>query len=89
MKPASVDIPTAFGQVLRQLRTRAALSQEALALDCGLDRTYISLLERGLRQPTLGTLFVLSERLGTRPSRMVSAVEAAVGGPASVTSGRR
>lgn len=41
-----------FGVVLTELRKRKKLSQEQLATDCGLDRTYISLLERGMRQPT-------------------------------------
>ena len=65
----------AFGQVLRRYRTKAGFSQEQLALDCGLDRTFISLLERGLRQPTLGTLFALAQSLQLRPSRLIAAVE--------------
>jgi transcriptional regulator with XRE-family HTH domain len=42
-----------FGQVLRELREKENISQEKLAEYCELDRTYISLLERGLRQPTI------------------------------------
>ncbi len=59
------DITGAFADVLRQLRERAGLSQEALAAKSGLDRTYISLLERGQRQPTLKTLARLAEALDT------------------------
>jgi transcriptional regulator with XRE-family HTH domain len=59
------DITGAFADVLRQLRERAGLSQEALATKSGLDRTYISLLERGQRQPTLKTLARLAEALDT------------------------
>ncbi len=55
---------TAFGVVLRLLRTKAELSQEELALESGLDRSFISLLERGLRQPTLKTIFQLVDTLG-------------------------
>lgn len=66
----------AFGQVLRHLRTKAGLSQESLALEAGLDRTFISLLERGLRQPTLTTLFTLVHTLNTKPSKLIAAVEA-------------
>jgi transcriptional regulator with XRE-family HTH domain len=50
-------IPQAFGEVLRDCRTKAGISQENLAFKVDLDRTYISLLERGLRQPTLENAF--------------------------------
>ncbi len=49
----------AFGQALRKLRADRELSQEALALECDFDRTYISLLERGIQSPTLRTMFKL------------------------------
>ncbi len=52
-----------FGVVLRSLRTKAELSQEELALESDLDRSFISLLERGLRQPTLKTIFQLVDAL--------------------------
>ena len=68
----AVKIPEAFGRVLRELRTKAGLSQGQLALNAGLDRTYISLLERGLRQPTLSTLFRLAEILEVAPATMVA-----------------
>jgi len=64
-----------FGQVLRELRIEKKISQEKLAEYCELDRTYISLLERGLRQPTLTTLFRISKALDLKPSEMVSKVE--------------
>ena len=41
---------------------------------CGLDRTFISLLERGHRQPSLGTLFNLSKALSMKPEDFVRAV---------------
>lgn len=65
-------IASAFGQVLRDARTQAGISQEALALSCDIDRTYISLLERGLRQPTLSTLFSLSDVLGVAAETLVA-----------------
>lgn len=76
MTVEQTQLQKAFGQVLRHLRTRAGLSQESLALEAGLDRTFISLLERGLRQPTLTTLFTLAHTLNTRPSKLIAAVEA-------------
>lgn len=48
-----------FGKTLRALRQERQLSQEALAFDCGLDRTYISLLELGAKSPTLNTIVAL------------------------------
>ncbi len=53
----------AFGQALRVLRVDRDLSQETLALECGLDRTYISLIERGIQSPTLRTMFKLCQVL--------------------------
>lgn len=64
-----------FGHLLRELRVKKGLTQEALAIDSDLDRTYISLLERGLRQPTLEALFKLSEVLGVSPSSIVKDLE--------------
>ncbi|WP_020650188.1 helix-turn-helix domain-containing protein [Solimonas variicoloris] len=66
------QIATAFGAVLRLARTKVGLSQEALALACDMDRTYISMLERGERQPTLGTVFALSEQLGVTAESLVA-----------------
>jgi len=42
----------AFGDTLREFRKELGLSQEEYAFRCGLDRTYISGLERGVRNPT-------------------------------------
>ena len=69
------QLQQAFGLVLKQCRQTAGLSQEKLALECELDRTYISLLERGLRTPTLHTIFVLADHLGVSPVSMVKAVK--------------
>jgi len=69
------NLEARFGEVLKELRKKKRLSQEELATDCGLDRTYISLLERGQRQPTLGTLFKLAEVLGVSASWIVKQLE--------------
>jgi len=71
-------VPTpeeAFGQVLRRLRTEKGLSQEKLALAGDLDRTFVSLLERGLRQPSLTTLLQVSRVLGISASKLLALVE--------------
>jgi transcriptional regulator with XRE-family HTH domain len=49
---------------LRRLRVERNLSQEALAADAGIDRTYVSRLERGLENPTVAMLEQLAEALG-------------------------
>ena len=60
-------IAIAFGRALRRLRESAGLSQEALAATVGMDRTYPSLLERGLRAPTLRMFLMLAPCLGVSP----------------------
>lgn len=67
---------SAFGEVLRELRLDQDLSQEALAHACDRHRTYISLLERGKHSPSIGTLFLLADALGTKPSEILRRVEA-------------
>lgn len=69
------QLPKTFGKVLRKLRTTIGISQEQLGFECGLDRTFISLLERGLRQPTLSTLFLVADKLQVTPSAMIQRVE--------------
>lgn len=46
-------LESAFGEVLRVHRRVLKLSQEEFAVQLGMDRTYISLIERGLRRPSL------------------------------------
>ena len=53
-----------FGRRLRELRTKKGLSQEALALDCGLDRTYIGGIERGERNVSLVNIEKIAAALG-------------------------
>jgi len=64
-----------FGESLRNLRIKKGLSQEKLAGECSLDRTFISLLERGLRQPTISTLFKISEVLEIKSSAFIKEIE--------------
>lgn len=64
-----------FGEALATFRLERGLSQEELAHNAGLHRTFISLVERGKRQPTLATIFDLAEALGVRPSTLVRKAE--------------
>jgi transcriptional regulator with XRE-family HTH domain len=72
-RPASPE--KAFGQVLRQIRETRSLSQEQLGFDSGYHRTYISLLERGLKSPSLGTIMSLAAALGATATEMMRRVE--------------
>jgi len=68
----------AFGRVLRELREQRGFTQEAFALECEVDRTFVGLIERGQRQPTLTTLFRLAGPLRLRPSALLRRVEALI-----------
>lgn len=65
----------AFGLVLRTLRLERGLSQEALALEAGIQRNYVSLIERGINRPTITIIFKLATALGMKPSQVVELVE--------------
>ncbi|WP_213989972.1 helix-turn-helix transcriptional regulator [Sodalis sp. dw_96] len=60
----STDIAVRFGLRVKTLRLQAGLSQETFADKCGLDRTYISGIERGVRNPTLEVIAVIANGLG-------------------------
>jgi transcriptional regulator with XRE-family HTH domain len=70
-----LDPAIVFGQVLRTLRKDAGLSQEQLALAANIERNFVSLIERGVNQPTIRVLFKLASALETSPSRMMCLVE--------------
>ena len=67
-----------FGQVLRELRKGAAMSQEQLGFEAGIDRVYVSLLERGERSPSLPVVVDLAKARGTSAAEMVALVESRV-----------
>jgi transcriptional regulator with XRE-family HTH domain len=66
---------TAFGLALRELRRERGLSQEELAAKSDLHRTYISLLERGQKSPSLTTICRLAKALDTRPHQLILTTE--------------
>ena len=68
-----------FGQALKEARLSKGLSQEELALESELDRTYISMLERDVKNPTLGTISKLAKSLGITPLDLVSRSQQLVG----------
>ena len=66
----------AFGASLRDLRESLGLSQEQLGFDSEVHRTYISEIERGLKNPSLETLQKLAKALGTKVSTLIVDAEA-------------
>lgn len=76
-RPCISDIATA--RVVRAARKKAKLSQEALAEIAGLHRTYVSLLERGRRSPTLTTIEAIGRALGMGPAAIIGMIAEAAG----------
>lgn len=70
-----MDISTAFGKVIRQLRLDAGLTQKQLGLEAELRRTFVSVLELGQQQPTITTIFKLSNALKMPASKIIELVE--------------
>lgn len=68
-----------FGRVVRQLRKEQGLTQEKLAELSDLDTTYISMIERAARIPTIRTLFALARALHVSASSLISATEEEIG----------
>lgn len=71
MSRKQIDAPLqpqeAFGKAVRLRRHELELSQEELGTRCDLDRTYISGIERGERNPTIQTIWVFAEGLEIAP----------------------
>ena len=63
-----------FALNLRQARLKKGISQEELGFRCDLHRTEVSLLERGGREPRLGTIVKLAGALGTTPARLCAGI---------------
>ncbi len=63
-----------FGRQVAELRRRAGLSQEALALESGLARSYLGGVERGQRNIALMNICRLAKALHVRPSRLLEAL---------------
>lgn len=70
-----MDPAVAFGQVLRELRRNAKLSQEQLAFAAEVERNFVSLIERGVNQPSIRIVFKLAQALGIPASTMIQLVE--------------
>ena len=63
-----------FAVSLRKARHKAKISQEELGFRCDLHRTEISLLERGGREPRLGTIIKLAGALDVTPEELCTGI---------------
>jgi transcriptional regulator with XRE-family HTH domain len=74
---------------LRRLRVLRAVSQEALAVDAGVDRTYVSRMERGLENPTVAVIERLAKALGAEIPEFFNLASVSKGPVKPLKSGRR
>ncbi|HYW18457.1 MAG TPA: helix-turn-helix transcriptional regulator [Nodularia sp. (in: cyanobacteria)] len=75
MNESKQNILCALGYLVRQYRTEQGISQEELGLRANLDRTYISGVERGVRNPSLTALVSLANGLGISVSILLKNLE--------------
>ncbi len=61
----------AFANIVREARQESGITQEQLAHDADVDRTYVGLLENGHRQPSLSVIFSIACALGISPETLV------------------
>lgn len=63
-----------MGANLKKIRKEGGLSQEELAFACGLHRTYVSGVERGIRNPTVLVLAKIARALGVPPAELLAGI---------------
>jgi transcriptional regulator with XRE-family HTH domain len=66
-----MDVRRRVGLNVKKYRSAGGLSQEELAFDCGLHRTYVSGVERGVRNPTIVVLEKIAKALKVATSRVL------------------
>jgi transcriptional regulator with XRE-family HTH domain len=67
-----MDIRKVFGANVRKYRLQAGISQEAVAERMGVDRAFISGIERGLQNATLLTIWQTAQALDVRPADLLN-----------------
>ena len=68
------SILCSFGQSVAKHRRTKGLTQEALAEKADLDRTYLSDIERGVRNPGIKNVIVIAQALGISASDLLKGV---------------
>ena len=70
--------PIIVGKTIQRVREEKQLSQEVVSGFADIGRTHLSAIERGIRKPTLETLFRIAEALKVSPSALVAEIDEAV-----------
>jgi transcriptional regulator with XRE-family HTH domain len=70
-----MDMRKTVGTNFMRLRKARSLTQEQVAEASGYGQNYISSLERGRRNPTVITLFLLAEAIGATPRDLVAPID--------------
>lgn len=70
--PGDLQPHVAFGRAVRAHREALGISQEALAERCDLDRTYVSGVERGRRNPTVQAVYRIARGLGVPAAALIA-----------------
>ncbi len=84
-----MNIRTTIGWNIRRLRVAKGLSQERLALEANVDRSYVGRIERGDENVTISTLEALAVAIGVPVVRLFDDVNAEEEKPASLKAGRK
>lgn len=71
-----------LGDILRKFRKREGLTQEQVALAAGLERTHVSMIERGIYMPTVKTFFAYCKGLEVAPAEVAQEIADQLGDPA-------
>ena len=74
----SQAVRKAFGDRVRAVRHQASVSQEELALRCGLDRSYIGQVERGERNLSLENIYRIAGGLGVHACDLLGELDGAL-----------
>ena len=70
-----ISVELAFGREIKKAREAIQKSQETLAFDAEIHRTYVSLIERGQKSPSLSVIVRLAKALKVKPSELLRRVE--------------
>ena len=84
-----MNVRQTIGWNVRRLRVAKGLSQERLALETGIDRSYVGRVERGSENVTVATLEAMATVLGVEVAALFSPIEDAEPSPPSLPSGRK
>lgn len=65
------ELSVAIGQLIRNRRTQQKLTQESLALQCGIDRSYMGRIERGEVNLTVEKIYEIASILKVNPKDLL------------------